>query len=118
VGEGGYAKKLPDAWLEKERDVLKEIVAKSDIIILSALIPGRLAPILITDDMIRSMPAGGAIVDISIDQGGELRINPAAANHYKIWDQYRWHQEHPSNGSQNLHPDVCSQYLQLLRQSR
>jgi NAD/NADP transhydrogenase alpha subunit len=49
---------------------LKEIVAKSDTIILSALIPGRLAPILIADDMIKSMPAGGAIVDISIDQGG------------------------------------------------
>ncbi len=70
VGDGGYAKKLPDDWLEKERNALKEIVAKSDIIILCALIPGRLAPILITDDMVKSMPPGGAIVDISIDQGG------------------------------------------------
>lgn len=70
VGEGGYAKKLPDEWLEKERDFLKDVVAQMDIVILTALIPGRLAPILITDEMVKSMPAGGVIVDISIDQGG------------------------------------------------
>lgn len=74
VGEGGYAKKLPDEWLEKEREILKDIVAQSDLIILAALIPGRLAPTLITDEMVKSMPAGGAIVDISIDQGGNCAI--------------------------------------------
>lgn len=70
VGEGGYAKKLPDEWLEKECDVLKDVVAQMDIVILTALIPGRRAPILITDEMVKSMPAGGVIVDIAIDQGG------------------------------------------------
>jgi NAD(P) transhydrogenase subunit alpha len=70
VGEGGYAKKLPQEWLEKEREVLKGVVTQMDIVILTALIPGRLAPVLITDEMVKSMPAGGAIVDIAIDQGG------------------------------------------------
>ncbi|HHT62634.1 MAG: NAD(P) transhydrogenase subunit alpha [Bacillota bacterium] len=74
VGEGGYAKKLPDEWLEKEREALKDIVAQSDIVILTALIPGRLAPILITEEMVKLMPAGGAIVDIAIDQGGNCEI--------------------------------------------
>ncbi|MGI6686574.1 MAG: NAD(P) transhydrogenase subunit alpha [Bacillota bacterium] len=84
VGEGGYAKKLPDEWLEKEREVLKHVVAQMDIIILTALIPGRLAPILITDEMVKSMPAGGAIVDIAIDQGG----NCAVTNPGEIIEKY------------------------------
>jgi NAD(P) transhydrogenase subunit alpha len=80
VGEGGYAKKLPDDWLKKEREALQGIVAKSDIIILSALIPGRLAPILITDDMVKSMSPGGVIVDISIDQGGNCEATRPGEN--------------------------------------
>lgn len=70
VGEGGYAKKLPDEWLEKEREKLKAMVPQMDMIVLTALIPGRLAPILITDEMLKTMPKGSTIVDISIDQGG------------------------------------------------
>jgi len=79
VGEGGYAKTLPEEWLEKERNILKDQVAQSDMVILSALIPGRLAPILITEEMVRSMPAGAAIVDISIDQGGNCAITEPGA---------------------------------------
>jgi len=74
IGEGGYAKKLSDEWLEKERNILKEYVAQSDVVILSALIPGRLAPILLTEEMVEVMPAGSAIVDISVDQGGNCSV--------------------------------------------
>src|SRR5690554_6832557 len=49
VGQGGYANKLPDEWLEKEREAIKDTVKEMDILILSALIPGKLAPILITE---------------------------------------------------------------------
>ncbi|ATW26525.1 NAD(P) transhydrogenase subunit alpha [Candidatus Formimonas warabiya] len=70
MGEGGYAKKLPDEWLEKERNILRDFVAQSDMVILTALIPGRLAPILLTEEMVKSMPAGAVVVDIAIDQGG------------------------------------------------
>ncbi len=77
VGEGGYAKRLPQEWLVKEREALKETVASSDIIILTALIPGKVAPILITDEMVRSMKRGSAIVDVAIDQGGNCAITEA-----------------------------------------
>jgi len=73
VGAGGYALKLSDDWLVKEQEALKEIVAKSDIVILSALIPSRVAPIIVTDEMVKSMPNGSAVVDISIDQGGNCQ---------------------------------------------
>lgn len=74
VGEGGYAKKLPDEWLIKEREILKEHIHRMDIIILSALIPGKLAPVLITEEMVRLLKPGSVIVDIAIDQGGNCEI--------------------------------------------
>ncbi len=70
VGEGGYARRLPKEWLEKERQALEEIVSSVDIVILCALVPGKLAPVLITEEMVRSMKNGSVIVDVSIDQGG------------------------------------------------
>lgn len=74
VGPGGYALRLPEEWILKEREVLKEAVAEADIIILTALIPGKLAPVLITEAMLKSMRRGSAIIDISIDQGGNCEI--------------------------------------------
>lgn len=74
VGEGGYAQKLPEEWLIKEREALKDVVAASDIIILTALIPGHVAPILVTEEMVKSMKAGSVIIDVAIDQGGNCEI--------------------------------------------
>ncbi|WP_028308992.1 NAD(P) transhydrogenase subunit alpha [Desulfitibacter alkalitolerans] len=85
IGKGGYAQKLSEEWLAKERETLKDVVAKSDIIILSALIPNRMAPILLTDEMLKSMPAGSAVVDISIDQGG----NCEATEPGKVVEKYQ-----------------------------
>ncbi|MBN1489000.1 MAG: NAD(P) transhydrogenase subunit alpha [Phycisphaerae bacterium] len=73
-GEGGYAKALPEEWLERERELLRTIVSQMDIIILSALVPGEVAPILVTEDMVRSMRPGSVIMDISIDQGGNCAM--------------------------------------------
>lgn len=77
VGEGGYAQRLPDEWLAREREALKDLVKTADILILSALIPGKLAPILVTEEMVRSMIPGSSIVDISIDQGGNCELTEA-----------------------------------------
>ena len=74
LGEGGYARALPAEWLEKEREHLAPVVADSDVIILSALIPGEVAPKLITESMVSSMRPGSVIVDVSIDQGGNCEL--------------------------------------------
>jgi len=73
-GEGGYARALPAEWLERERALLASLVPKSDIVILSALVPGEVAPVLITEKMVRSMRPGSAVVDVSIDQGGNCEV--------------------------------------------
>ena len=74
VGVVEYAKRLPEEWLEKEREALADAVKNADIIFCSALLQGQLAPTLLTDEMVASMKPGSAIVDISIDQGGNCAI--------------------------------------------
>ncbi len=78
VGKGGYAMKLPEKWLVKEQQALRQGVSSADIIILTALIPGKVAPILITEEMVKSMKTGSVIVDVAIDQGGNCEISEAA----------------------------------------
>jgi NAD(P) transhydrogenase subunit alpha len=70
IGEGGYAKALPGEWIEREREALRPLVQEADIVILSALVPGEVAPVLITEDMVGGMKPGSVIVDVAIDQGG------------------------------------------------
>ncbi len=74
IGEGGYAKALPKEWLEKEREALVPLVAGSDIIILSALVPGEVAQHLITEEMVGKMKPGSVIIDVSVDQGGNCAV--------------------------------------------
>lgn len=76
VGEGGYAKALPEEWLAKEREALAAVLPEMDIVFCSALIPSKVAPILLTKDMVSAMKPGSVIVDISIDQGGNCELTP------------------------------------------
>lgn len=76
VGPGGYALRLPDDVLKHEQEVLAKVVPDMDIIFCSSLIPGKLAPILITEEMVKTMKPGSVIVDIAIDQGGNCEITP------------------------------------------
>jgi NAD(P) transhydrogenase subunit alpha len=74
LGKGGYAKALTGEWLEKERAALAPLTAESDILILSALVPGEVAQHLITRQMVESMKPGSVIIDVSIDQGGNCAL--------------------------------------------
>lgn len=74
VGEGGYAKSLSEDMLQKERDILAPIMKEMDVVILTALIPGKMAPVLVNQSMIKQMHPGSVIVDISIDQGGNCSV--------------------------------------------
>lgn len=78
VGEGGYALALSGEWTEKERERIAGVLPTMDIVFLSALVPSKIAPILITEEMVKTMKPGSVIVDISIDQGGNCDITPPA----------------------------------------
>ena len=70
LDEVGSAEALPADWLDREREALRPLIPSADVVISSVLVPGEVAPILITDKMVASMRPGSVIVDVSVDQGG------------------------------------------------
>jgi NAD(P) transhydrogenase subunit alpha len=68
-GVGGYARPMPPSWLERQKVEVAKRVAQADVVISTALIPGRAAPVLITEDMVKSMKPGSVIVDIAAGKG-------------------------------------------------
>jgi NAD(P) transhydrogenase subunit alpha len=74
---GGYAKAQDESFYQRQRDAMSKVVAGSDIVITTAAIPGRKAPVLITGDMVRGMQPGSAIVDLAAERGGNCELTRA-----------------------------------------
>lgn len=74
-GVGGYARPMPAAWMQRQAELVHERAKQSDIIITTALIPGRKAPILIGEDTVRAMKPGSVIVDMAVEQGGNCPLS-------------------------------------------
>jgi NAD(P) transhydrogenase subunit alpha len=70
-GVGGYARPMPQSWLDRQKAEVAKRVALADVVISTALIPGRAAPTLITAEMVQSMKAGSVIVDIAAGRGAD-----------------------------------------------
>ncbi len=68
-GVGGYARPMPPSWLERQKAEVAKRVAAADIVISTALIPGRAAPVLVTEEMVKSMKPGSVIIDIAAGKG-------------------------------------------------
>ena len=75
--KGGYAKELSNDAQERQRQVMHEHVKKSDIVITTALIPGKPAPLLVTEDMVKDMQAGSVIIDLAAENGGNCELTEA-----------------------------------------
>jgi len=73
-GVGGYARPMPPAWLQRQKAEVAKRIAQADIVITTALIPGRPAPRLVTEDMVRAMKPGSVIVDMAAEQGGNCEL--------------------------------------------
>jgi len=72
---GGYAKQMSEEYQAKQAELVAEHIAKQDIVITTALIPGRPAPVLVTDEMVKSMRPGSVIVDMAVAQGGNCPLS-------------------------------------------
>jgi NAD(P) transhydrogenase subunit alpha len=68
-GVGGYARPMPQSWLDRQKTEVAKRVAAADVVISTALIPGRAAPTLVTQDMVKAMKPGSVIVDIAAGKG-------------------------------------------------
>ena len=70
-GVGGYARPMPASWLDRQKVEVAKRVAQADVVISTALIPGRAAPVLITEDMVKSMKPGSVIIDLAAGKGAD-----------------------------------------------
>ena len=73
-GTGGYARPMPAGWMQRQAALVHERAKLADIIITTALIPGRKAPVLIGEDTVKAMKPGSVIVDMAIEQGGNCPL--------------------------------------------
>src|ERR1035437_2543130 len=70
--EGGYVKGVSEEFLKKQQELVGKHVKEADIVITTALIPGKKAPLLVTEEMVKSMRFGSVIVDMAVEQGGNV----------------------------------------------
>jgi len=75
--EGGYAKQQSEEFLVKQRELMAELAAESDVVITTAAIPGRQSPLLITADAVATMKPGSVIVDLAAERGGNCELTQA-----------------------------------------
>ena len=73
-GAGGYARPMPADWMRRQAELVHERAKLADIIITTALIPGRKAPVLISEETVRAMKPGSVIVDMAVEQGGNCPL--------------------------------------------
>ncbi len=74
-GVGGYARPMPASWMARQSAAVAERIKQADIVITTALIPGRRAPVLITEEMVKSMKPGSVIVDLAVAEGGNCALS-------------------------------------------
>lgn len=73
--EGGYAKEATPEFLRKQQELISKHVAEADIVITTALVPGKKAPLLITEEMIKNMRPGSVVLDMAVEFGGNVEIS-------------------------------------------
>lgn len=76
-GSGGYAKAMDEEFYRKQREMMSHVVSESDVVITTAAVPGKKAPILITKEMLSLMQPGSVVVDIAAERGGNCELTKA-----------------------------------------
>lgn len=74
-GQGGYARDMGEDYRKRQAALIAERIKQADIVVTTALIPGRAAPVLVTEDMVKSMKPGSVIVDMAVEQGGNCPLS-------------------------------------------
>ena len=112
---GGYAKEMSDAYKKKQAELIAATIAKQDIVITTALIPGRPAPVLVTEDMVKTMRPGSVIVDLAVEAGGQLPAVGKGQGGGKAWRDPDWSYQSAVHGGGGFEPALRPQPLQFRR---
>ena len=76
-GSGGYAQAMDEGFYRRQREMMKEVVSEMDVVITTAAVPGKKAPVLLTEEMVRGMRSGSVILDLAAEGGGNCEVTRA-----------------------------------------
>jgi len=110
--KGGYAKAMDEAFYRRQRQLLTDVLREQDVVISTAAVPGRKAPVLITEDMAAAMPPGSVIVDVAAERGGNCELTRPGEtvihNGVTILGPLNLPSLAPYHASQMLSGNICS----------
>jgi H+-translocating NAD(P) transhydrogenase subunit alpha len=119
-GEGGYAKELSEEQHQRELELIAKHIADADLVVTTAAIPGRKAPVLITDEMIRSMRPGSVVMDLAAETGGNCSLTRAGEtvveNGVKIFGPVNLPALAPVHASQMFGKNVATFLRELVQE--
>jgi len=72
--KGGYAKAMDEEFYKKQREMMTKVIAENDVVVTTAAVPGKKAPILVTEEMVKGMPPGSVVVDLAAERGGNCEL--------------------------------------------
>jgi NAD(P) transhydrogenase subunit alpha len=119
---GGYAKELGEDFYRKQREMMNKVIAESDVVITTAAIPGKKAPILVTTEMVKGMHSGSVIVDLAAERGGNCELTKAGEtvdfNGVKIIGPVNIPATVPYHASQMYAKNITTFLLHLIKEGK
>jgi NAD(P) transhydrogenase subunit alpha len=116
--QGGYAKALGEEFYHRQRELMAQIVADSDVVITTAAIPGKPSPLLITQEAVEGMNPGSVIVDLAAERGGNCQLSQAdqktVHSDVTILGPTNLPSEIPHHASQMYSKNVCTFLLSMI----
>jgi NAD(P) transhydrogenase subunit alpha len=117
--KGGYAQQMDEEFYRKQRELMTRVVAEHDVVITTAAIPGKKAPVLVTAEMVAGMASGSVIVDLAAEFGGNCELTKpdetVVANGVTILGPTNAPSDVPYHASQMFSKNVCTFLLHLLK---
>ena len=87
---GGYAKEASEEFLKKQKELIFKHVTEADIVITTALVPGKKAPVLVTEEMVKNMRPGSVVLDMAVEFGGNCEISEIGKIVKELWCNNNW----------------------------
>ena len=110
---GGYAKAQDEAFYQRQRELLGKVVAESDVVITTAVVPGKKSPVLVTKEMVGGMAPGSVIVDLAAERGGNCELTRTGENHRRTRRHHHRRHQSGQRCSLSCQPDVCQEHDQV-----
>jgi len=120
--KGGYARAMDEEFYRKQREMMLRVVAESDVVITTAAVPGRKAPILVTEEMVRGMRPGSVIADLAAERGGNCELTrpgeTVEVHGVKILGPVNLASQAPYHASQMFSKNIVTFLLNMLQDGR